>query len=145
MKLNIFIAVVVLSILVMEGCGFLGIFGGGSNANEPSMLKGKVKFSDDDQPLLDGLVRVNFNGVEVSKNIAIREGEFKVPGLTSGCCYVVIFEDPKSGVRLGLDTNITLGGGETKKDFVVSKPGPDYMNLPPDTTQNKDINLPPKP
>ena len=145
MKLKTLGAVLVLVVVVIEGCGILGIFGGGSKANEPTMLKGTVKFNDDEQPLLDGLVRVNFNGVEVSKNIAVREGEFKVPGLTSGCCYVVIFEDPKSGVRLGLDTNVTLEGGETGRDFVVQKPGPDYMNLPPDTTQNKDINLPPKP
>ncbi len=143
MNLRISLFVVAMIVMLFDGCGILGI--GGSKSNEPSVLRGKVKFKDDEKPLLDGLVRVNFNGVEVSKNIAVREGEFKIPGLTSGCCYVVIFEDPKSGVRLGLDTNITIGGGVNKMDFTVRKPGPEYMNLPPDTSGSKDINLPPKP
>ena len=45
----------------MSSCGFLGI--GGTKSNEPGLLKGNVQFKDDEKPLLDGLVRVNYNGV----------------------------------------------------------------------------------
>jgi len=143
MKVFVLLFFIAAILATMNSCGFLGI--GGSKSNEPGLLKGNVQFKDDEKPLLDGLVRVNYNGVEVSKNIAVREGAFKVAGLTPGCCYVIIFEDPKSGVRLGLDTNITIKGGENERKFSVLKPGPEYMNLPPDTANSGGINIPPKP